>query len=148
MQNAELKAENFIKCEFPVMTKEEHYSAKNKSIFKIIEENKNNFLLNTQISLDEDNYAHESYTFKESHDLLESDINIEELLKIDFKMIFHQQPSQVYLGRKEGDMSLTTELVKNRPLEEEEVRETKFLNRKTNRGDPEIEEKRMKLLDE
>ncbi len=144
----DLKAENFIKNEFPVITKEEHYSSKNKSLFKIIEEGKNNFLLNTQINVDDETLALESYAFKESHGVLQTDINIEELLKIDYKKIFNKQPSQVLIGRKEGDFTLTNELIKNLPKESQEQSETKLLNRKTHRPDIEIEEKRSLLLNE
>ncbi len=144
----DIKAENFIKGEFPVTTKEEHYSTKNKSLFKIIEDGKNNFLLNTQISLDGQILAHESYTFKESHGILQSDINIDELLKIDFKKIFNKQPSQVLIGRKEGDFTLTKELVKILPKESQEQSDLKLLNRKTHRPESEIDDKRSQLLNE
>jgi hypothetical protein len=85
---------------------------------------------------------------------------MDELLKIDFKKIFYKQPSQVELGRSEGDLSLAATLAKdeNRELETSsngnEVREknspeddARFLKRKTFRGDPEVEEKRKNLLD-
>jgi hypothetical protein len=153
-----IKAENFQKQEFPIITSSDHYSSKNKSFFKIFENNKNNFLLNTGISLENDIYLHESYSFKDSNqDISGENINIEDLLKIDFKQIFYKQPSQIELGRAEGDLSLSATLAKddNRDLENRETvimsgstETARFLKRKTHRGDPEVEEKRKKLLDE
>jgi len=153
-----IKAENFQKHEFPIATSSDHYSSKNNSFFKIFENNKNNFLLNTGISLENDIYLHESYSFKETNQEYSSEnINIEDLLKIDFKKIFYKQPSQVELGRTEGDLSLSASLAKdeNRDLEGRETvtitsssEAARFLKRKTHRGDPEVEEKRKKLLDE
>ena len=99
--------------------------------------------------MSDENFNHESYTFKEAQPYVEPEINIEELLKIDFKKIFHKQPSQVVLGREEGDMRLTTELIKSRPAEEETSKEEKLLNRKTSRAEtPEVEEKKVKLIEE
>jgi hypothetical protein len=104
-------------------------------------------------------YLHESYSFKDSTEENSGEnINIEDLLKIDFKKIFYKQPSQVELGRTEGDLSLSAALAKdeNRELENKEgvsmiggsSESARFLKRKTHRGDPEVEEKRKKLLDE
>jgi hypothetical protein len=109
----QLKANNFIKKEFPIATENsEHFSIKNKSFFKIMESDKNNFLINTGIVVENENsYLTETYHFKNGQgESVNDTIDIAELLKIDFKKIFYSQPSQVALGRVEGDMSISNDM--------------------------------------
>ncbi len=113
----------------------------NTSYFKIFENKLNNFLLNSGISLENENILQsETYTFNEGNIEKSNDnIDLDELLKIDFKQIFYKQPSQV--NRKEGDFTET----KFKQADHEE--DNSFLNKKTHRGDPEVEEKRKEILD-
>jgi hypothetical protein len=37
-------------------------------------------------------------------------INLENLQKVDFKKCFYKQPSQMALGRKEGNLALSSEI--------------------------------------
>ncbi len=37
-------------------------------------------------------------------------INLENLQKVDFKKCFYKQPSQIALGRKEGNLALSSEI--------------------------------------
>lgn len=90
----------------------------------------NNVLLNTNISVDNQQYyLQEINNFVEGEDFtsgnstnanntntnqlrnsVNDNINLENLKKVDFKKCFYKQPSQMALGRKEGNLALSSEI--------------------------------------
>jgi len=136
-----VEAKNFILNEFPSATdinEDSLISRKNSSFLKIIKPDCNNVLLNTHISVDNQQfYLQEINNFVEGEDYigngtgknnltnlgnsmnnpvqnnranLNDNINMENLQKVDFQKCFYKQPSQMALGRKEGDLALSSEI--------------------------------------
>ena len=122
-----------------------HNSAHNRSFIKLLPHGVNNFLKNTQISVDDEKmYLQEAYHFKDGADKgedLEDNINVDALQKVDFSKYFYKQPSQVALGRPEGDLTLSEHLdVKSKFyskmfLETEVEEPESLLSKKTYRED-------------
>jgi hypothetical protein len=113
-------------------------SGKNRSFLKIMQPDCNNVLLNTNISVDNQQYyLQEINNFVEGDDYISNstaninttnpgnvitnpiqnnrgnvndNISLENLQKVDFKKCFYKQPSQMALGRKEGNLALSSEI--------------------------------------
>jgi hypothetical protein len=103
--------------EFPINLGNDlvNVSSKKSSFVKILQNDCNNILLNTNISVE-----NEQFFLKEINNPLEGDentndnINLENLQKVDFKKMFYIQPSQVALGRTEGNLALSSEFEKSK----------------------------------
>ncbi len=101
-----ISAINFMKKEFPVL--EEYgnrYSYKNKAFFKVLEHGTNNYLLNTQITIDNQHSNFEETQVYANASGQGDNVNLDNLLKIDFMKIFHNNPSQVAIGRAANDFT-------------------------------------------
>jgi hypothetical protein len=125
-----IEAKNFILKEFPIsaeINEDSFVSGKNRSFMKIMQPECNNVLLNTSISVDNQQfYLQEINNFLEGEDYssgnqnftlssqirhsLDDNISLENLQKVDFKKCFYKQPSQMALGRKEGNLALSSEI--------------------------------------
>jgi hypothetical protein len=131
-----IEAKSFLLKEFPTaihMNEDSIISGKNRAILKVIQSDINNLLLNANISVDNQQYyLQEINTFVEGEEyggnqsainynnntnnqmrtIQDDNINLENIQKIDFKKCFYKQPSQIALGRKEGNLSLSSEIDK------------------------------------
>jgi len=101
-------AKNFNEKNFPSVTNDN----KNRSVFKVLPPGKNYILLNSpegSYTIDERIFLQEIPIKDEDKSVyvMDDNITVENIKNLDFKQFFYKQPSQVLLGRGEGDMSLS-----------------------------------------
>jgi hypothetical protein len=115
---------------------------------KIMQPDCNNVLLNTNISVDNQQFylqeinnfvegeehtgGNTNYNKNQLRNTVNDNISLENLKKVDFKKCFYKQPSQMALGRKEGNLALSSEIDNKDDRDNKGKNILKFLSKKNN----------------